>query len=44
MSWKRLVALMSSACASLLLAGCVPGLVDDGSRYFGRGEIGRAHV
>lgn len=43
MSWKRLVALMSSACASLLLAGCVPGLVDDGSRYFGRGDEGESN-
>ena len=38
MSWKRLVTLLGAACASLLLAGCVPGLVDDGSRYFGRGD------
>ena len=43
MSRKRLVALMSSACASLLLAACIPGLSDDGSLYFGRGDEGESN-
>ena len=43
MSRKQLVALMSAACASLLLAGCVPGLSDDASQYFGRGDEGESN-
>ena len=43
MSRKRLVTLMSSACVSLLLTACVPGLFDDGSLYFGRGDEGESN-
>ena len=32
-----------AACASLLLAACVPGLFDDGSQYFGRGDEGESN-
>lgn len=35
---SRWVVAATAACTSLLLAGCVPGLSDDGSRYFGRGD------
>ena len=38
MNRKRLVALMSSACASLLLAACIPIPADDADLYFGRGS------
>ena len=31
------------ACASLVLAACVPGLSDDGSLYFGRGDEGESN-
>ena len=43
MNRKQLVALMSSACVSLLLTACVPGLFDDGSLYFGRGDEGESN-
>lgn len=43
MSRKRLVTLLGAACASLLLAACVPGLSDDGSLYFGRGDEGESN-
>ena len=43
MSRKRLVTLLGAACASLLLAACVPGLSDDGSQYFGRGDEGESN-
>ena len=33
----------AAACASLLLAGCVPGILDDGSLYFGRGDEGESN-
>ena len=36
MSRKRLVTMLGAACASLLLAACVPGLSDDSDLYFER--------
>ena len=43
MSRKRLVALLAAACTSLLLAACVPGLSNDASQYFGRGDEGESN-
>ena len=43
MSRKRLVTMLGAACASLLLAACIPGLSDDGSQYFGRGDEGESN-
>ena len=43
MSRKRLVTMLGAACVSLLLAACVPGLFDDGSQYFGRGDEGESN-
>ena len=43
MSRKRLVTMLGAACASLLLAACIPGLFDDGSQYFGRGDEGESN-
>ena len=36
MSRKQLIALMGAACASLLLAACIPSPPDDAELYFGR--------
>ncbi len=33
----------TAACASLLLAACVPGLSNDASQYFGRGDEGESN-
>ena len=43
MSRKQLVTLLGAGCASLLLAGCVPGLSNDASQYFGRGDEGESN-
>lgn len=36
MSRKQLVTLRGAACASLVLAACIPSLPDDAELYFGR--------
>ena len=36
MSRKQLVTLLGAACASLVLAACIPSLPDDAELYFGR--------
>ena len=38
MSRKQLVALLGAACASLVLAACIPRPPDDADLYFGRGS------
>lgn len=43
MSRKQLVTLLGAACTSLLFAACVPGLSDDASQYFGRGDEGESN-
>ena len=40
---SRWIMAATAACASLLLAACVPGLFDDGSQYFGRGDEGESN-
>lgn len=40
---SRWIMAATAACASLLLATCVPGLFDDGSQYFGRGDEGESN-
>ena len=40
---SRWVMAATVACASLVLAACVPGLSDDGSLYFGRGDEGESN-
>ena len=40
---SRWIMAATAACASVLLAACVPGLFDDGSQYFGRGDEGESN-
>ena len=40
---SRWVMAATVACASLVLAACIPSLPDDGSLYFGRGDEGESN-